>query len=514
VKSYLMYADRDFALIPTPHRNQTGVVADLIQDLELDTLWDAMSGEDEYLRQVAQSALLSSLTGIDQIRFRQQVMADCLAQRDVVRELYLLAVEAIAGERRTFRPFLATFGEGLLRYSVELIEMFVGMLRRLRQLTEEHAGAFQSAGFQRFFEQLRSELDDAYFEEIENHLATLRFRDGLVLSARCGSGNRGVGYVLRSPRPKNRGRWYSRAVLKKPTFGFSIPDRDEAGFRALGDLRDHGLQLVADSLGQAAEHVLSFFVSLRTELGFYVGALNLHERLTQIGEPTCFPDPVPTDQLTLTAEEVYDPCLALRMNRTVVANDVNADGKDLIVITGANQGGKSTFLRGIGLAHLMMQAGMFVAARSLSSTVTLGVFTHYKREEDATMTSGKFDEELTRMSAIADQITPNALLMCNESFAATNEREGADIAAEVIRAMTDAHIRVLFVTHLYDLARRYEDEHSNRTLFLRADRDEEGQRSFRLHVAPPVPTSYGEDLYQRTFGQDSLTQGRGTPGAA
>ena len=59
-----------------------------------------------------------------------------------------------------------------------------------------------------------------------------------------------------------------------------------------------------------------------------------------------------------------------------------ADDKGLFMITGANTGGKSTFLRSVGLAHLMMQAGMFVPAESFSSEVCDGVFTHYKREED------------------------------------------------------------------------------------------------------------------------------------
>ncbi len=97
-------------------------------------------------------------------------------------------------------------------------------------------------------------------------------------------------------------------------------------------------------------------------------------------------------------------CLTLTTRQGVVGNDVCADHKSLVMITGANQGGKSTFLRSVGLAQLMTQCGMFVGAESLRVNVCDGVFTHYKREEDATMESGKLDEELARMSEIADHI--------------------------------------------------------------------------------------------------------------
>ena len=70
-----------------------------------------------------------------------------------------------------------------------------------------------------------------------------------------------------------------------------------------------------------------------------------------------------------------------------------------MVITGANQGGKSIFLRSIGVAQLMMQCGMFVPAEVFCASVCDGVSTHFKkREEDPTMTKGKLEEELSRMS--------------------------------------------------------------------------------------------------------------------
>jgi len=147
-----------------------------------------------------------------------------------------------------------------------------------------------------------------------------------------------------------------------------------------------------------------------------------------------------------------------------------------------------------------MQAGMFVAADSFAASVSTGVFTHFKREEDVTMEMGKLDEELDRISVIAGQITPGCLLLCNESFASTNEREGSEIARQVIRALTEAGIRIIFVTHLYDLAERYFAHHDPATLFLRAERQPDGRRTFRLPAGEPLPTSYGQDLYRQVFG--------------
>ena len=101
----------------------------------------------------------------------------------------------------------------------------------------------------------------------------------------------------------------------------------------------------------------------------------------------------------------------------VVGNDEQSDGKSLVIITGANSGGKSTFLRSVGVAQLMTQCGLFVTAGSYRANVTRGIFTHFIREEDAGMTSGRLDEELRRMSAIAGQIGPSCLMLFNESFA-------------------------------------------------------------------------------------------------
>ena len=118
----------------------------------------------------------------------------------------------------------------------------------------------------------------------------------------------------------------------------------------------------------------------------------------------------------------------------------------------------------------MMQCGLFVAAESLTANVCQAVFTHFKRGEDTNMESGKLDEELARMSEIADNAQPNSLVLCNESFAATNEHEGSQIALQIITALIDSDIQVALVTHMYEpLASRLHQEQDERAVFLRAE---------------------------------------------
>ena len=111
---------------------------------------------------------------------------------------------------------------------------------------------------------------------------------------------------------------------------------------------------------------------------------------------------------------------------------------------------------GIGLAQIMMQCGMFVPAKAFTANVCERTLTHLKREEDTAMESGKFDEELRRMDAIADHLMPNAMVLFNEFFAATNEREGSEIARQIVSALTDQGVKAFFVSHQYEFARFFD----------------------------------------------------------
>lgn len=274
-------------------------------------------------------------------------------------------------------------------------------------------------------------------------------------------------------------------------------------------MRERGINLVANALAQSADHILTFLQVLRTELAFYVACLNLRDKLAPMGTPICFPKPHEAGARKRQFVGLRDVSLALTIGRDVVGNDLDADGKSLVIITGANQGGKSTFLRSVGLAQLMMQCGMFVSAESFAAELCTGLFSHYKREEDTTMKSGKLDEELGRMSGIADVIAPNSMILFNESFASTNEREGSEIARQIVTALLGKRIKVCFVTHLYDFADSLHGKNPEESIFLRAERRDDGTRTFRCVEGKPLETSYGEDLYSQIFAAEAEELGAG-----
>ncbi|MBM4461581.1 MAG: hypothetical protein FJ011_28130 [Chloroflexi bacterium] len=111
------------------------------------------------------------------------------------------------------------------------------------------------------------------------------------------------------------------------------------------------------------------------------------------------------------------------------------------------------------------------------------------------------------MSEIVDSLTPNALVLFNESFAATNEREGSEIARQIVSALVAKRLKVFFVTHLYTLARGFYDQETANAIFLVAERRPNGERTFRMVEGAPSQTSFGVDLYageccrKRSWGQ-------------
>ncbi|HTX00533.1 MAG TPA: hypothetical protein VMD59_17265 [Acidimicrobiales bacterium] len=493
MKVHLLRADKDFDFGAEPPARQR----DLVQDLELPVLLSAMAGGDAFLFDVSARVLLASLTDPDEISYRQRVLADCIAQPGAVRALYSVAVNAIEDRRHIWGIHNLDNPSAILSSALRQLEAAIVRVRELRRLADLHAGAFASEGFATLIASLQRELDDDYLNAADHHLEQLRFRRGELLSARLGADSSGVGYVLRVPRRRRHDLQRLVELASPKSYSFKVPPHPDGPGRELSDIANRGLARVANAAAQSADHISSYFTALRAELAFYLGGVNLYEALTGIGEAVTFPTATSLGSGELSAHDLRDTCLALRGAGRVIGNDLDADDKALVLVTGANSGGKSTFLRSLGVAQLMMQCGLFVTAGHFRSSVARQVFTHFIREEDRTMTRGRLDDELARMSAIAEEVSWGCLILFNESFAGTNEREGSEIACQVVRALLDGGVRVAFVTHLFDFAHSLYLERAERGVFLRAERHRSGQRGYKLTPGEPLATSFAEDVYLR-----------------
>ncbi|MBF6170728.1 MutS-related protein [Nocardia blacklockiae] len=477
----------------THHARPTTIGENTFDDLGLGSLCDT-AFDDPFVRNAVREMLAAPVTDPEVIHYRHTVLADCRAQPALVRELYRIAARATEIARRTVGP--AHRARGKLLLALEPLTELITLLRQLRATCDRDGHLFRAPGFTALMATITAELDNRYLDSVEAHLATMDFDYGVHISAGLGTSNKLADIVLHAPIRRRR-----FGFDRRNRHVFRVTDEPDPEFDPVAQLYDRAVAVIADVVADAADHVQDFFRRLRTELAFYLGCLTLHDRLRGAGLPLCLPTPHPAGSPRLRCAGLRDVTLCLTSDQPVVGNDIDATGRSLIVLTGANSGGKTTLLRAVGAAQLMMQAGMYVVADTFEADVRDGVFTHFVTDEDRTMSHGKLMDELARMSRIIDRIGPNSLLLCNESFSSTSEYDATRIVGPLLEGLLATGVGVVFVTHLYEFAQqRYRSGHAT-DLFLRAGHGTDGARTYHFTPAAPEPTSHAADVFHRIFGR-------------
>jgi len=244
-----------------------------------------------------------------------------------------------------------------------------------------------------------------------------------------------------------------------------------------------------------------FLLNLMPEIEFFVKGTELLRRLKNKGCSLCKPDIRPMSERAFFAKELYNPCVALKIDDTIVTNDLDFDEKATIyVITGPNRGGKSVITCAAGQAQVMLQLGMFVPADAAIISPVDAIFTHFPTGAEDTIDKGRLGEECDRLREIFDVITANSLVLMDESFSSTGAYEASYIAAEVLGALSYVGCRCIFSTHLHQLAAELDaiNERAAKTGGALIDTlvagMETGQRSFRILRKKPDGKSYARDI--------------------
>lgn len=254
----------------------------------------------------------------------------------------------------------------------------------------------------------------------------------------------------------------------------------------INELKDSLLLNLCQNISQINSKVKSFFLNLSLGVEFYKGALILKKYMEDKKLSFCMPEFVGFNS-GISAKSLYDLGLALSIDEKIISNDVCMEKGKILLITGLNRGGKTTFLKSIGIAQILAQAGLFVPAAKYFCPVYQGIMTHFASEEE-TFNNGKLLEESKRLNKDFHILKGGGLALFNESFSTTTEEEGADIAIDVLRALNFSGSHAIFVTHLMKLV-------NNRNLVENAvSLTTENSNSYKIVEGEPLPNIYAYEM--------------------
>lgn len=472
------------------------------------------SERDGFVVDMMRRVMLVPLANAREVTYRQEILRESMENYEFTEALYRLS-EAAAQEIERFAAVKKEkwYRNGdndrsrLLLTELDYLNRQVHYLDELKKLLTGQGKTCKSEGFRTFSQRFLTEYNEEYqttLHEVLHDLSEASTGGTIELSAKLGTGLEMTDITLCRIKDREPEKGLAKKMTGKLEMlarnllvsGTHVESMENLNLlQEVAELRNTALASIMHFFMPFIEDREEFFNQLHQQTAFYIGAANLARQMRRFNVPVCFSEV--TERKDLWFKGLVELSLAIHNQNLPVSNQLDARDKYLVVVTGANQGGKSTFLRSLGIAQIMHQCGLFVAAESFGAGLYRNVFTHFTRREDSAMNSGRLDEELGRMERIIDHITEDSVLYLNESFATTTEKEGSVIADDIAKALYERGIRVMMVTHLLAFARTCYAANPKHAIFLAAERLADGHRTFHIVETAPEQTSYGLDLYDQ-----------------
>jgi DNA mismatch repair protein MutS len=381
-----------------------------------------------------------------------------------------------------------------------------GLRAAWRELADDLAAAAAAPEFQALEAELpalRAQLERAGSVTLGVNLdAQLRPESATLLGIspeRFGGPRSLLGRLLGPERAQQAGSTPLRQAGERQAFG---PDRQL--FLDLSQLLDEVAAPVAEALTRFARVSGSALGALEGELAFLLGAARLVGALRAEGYPLARPAIAPPEERRFVAEGLYNLELALRLRAAPPAEGVPAapvanpaafdEAGRVFVLTGPNRGGKTTFARAVGLAHVLAQAGLPVPAASARLSPADAIFTLFPAAEQARTGMGRLDEEAAAMAVIFRRASARSLVILNEPLGSTSPREAVAIARDVLCGLRILGARAILVTHLHELAREAESLNAVVSGPSRVASLVAGARTYTIAPGLPEGLSYAADI--------------------
>jgi DNA mismatch repair protein MutS len=448
-----------FAEATDSTQNETPQAPDFFVDLNLDQIVDAITvGKEQYN---LKPFYFTALHDLNTIHYRHGIL------RDLENDLLFEHITSFAKQMRTTREYLAQAAKLYHKFQkhswfLDAVELYCDTINRL--LHDLSHVDLQSGGFLAFRDYLthytHSERFTSLFAETKQLKADLATVKYCILI-------KGDGFKVRKYESEidysakveetfekfKQGAVKSYAAQFPSSVGMNTVEEKVLDFVALlyPDIFGNLDSYCTNHRNYLDERISHF----DREIQFYISYLEYMTTFKRTGLAFCYPRLSDTCK-TVHDHETFDLALALNLIREgspIVCNDFYLEQKERIfVVSGPNQGGKTTFARTFGQLHYLASLGCLVPGREAQLYLCDRLFTHFEKEEDIKNLRGKLEDDLFRIHQILNQITSQSIVIMNESFTSTTLRDAIFLSQKVLQTIIQFDILCVCVTFIDELA--------------------------------------------------------------
>lgn len=248
------------------------------------------------------------------------------------------------------------------------------------------------------------------------------------------------------------------------------------------------------------------WLRLLHEMRYLTVSADLLTGLTNRGLPLCWAEVRSVEEKVFSVTGMYNPALAMKLAETnpeakMVCNDLTFDAEGgIYVLTGPNSGGKSIFTCGVGILLIMFQLGMPIPASSGAISPVDGIFTHFPSEVEVTTVDGRLGSECALVKKVFDKLTPNSLVLLDETFSGTGSFEGSFLAADVLAALSARGVHAVYCTHMHELTTHIPEINSRPEAISKVatlSAGAEGSERFHIFRRAPDGKSYAARIAEK-----------------
>ncbi len=433
-----------------PHKEQAAAISSTLTDLELGRIFSAIENSFGSLPESVQRLYRQPLTDRNEIAYRQEIMRDIIEGNlypglfSFVQKIKKALSAKETAKKTYYRPKgECTFLEGAYCF-VEAIEELIAFLQNR---------SLQSDGMKNFLDYLEKYSSGPHFTglkrasgETKNSLTALSYT--LFIRENTIEVNLYAGQAYQSPKIKDFFQKFATSssdapLPKERQDDLPLNHIDEQICSCLAKLCPKPFSLLHDFYLSYHHFLPPLLFNFYLDSQFYLSYAKYMQDWQQIA--FCLPQMQDEDIFCFTSG--YNLSLSHEDAAAIVANDFSlGEDEKIAIVTGPNQGGKTTFLRLIGQIAYLASLGLFVPAKSAAVPCFDAIYTHFESREDKDALNGCLQDDLVRIHSILESATKKSLILINEMFSTTALEDALILGKKILQKLDERQCRTIYVT--------------------------------------------------------------------